>query len=146
MPYIRVWVHFVWSTKNRIPYLSDPIRPIIFDHIRENAAKKNIFLDEVNGYVDHVHCLVSLKQTQTIAQVAKLLKGESSRWINQNQLCSTRMSWQKEYYVVSVGERGIKRLRKYIRNQEAHHRRQSFDREIQELEEKHGLVQFIEPH
>ena len=146
MPYIRVWVHFVWSTKNRIPYLSDPIRPIIFDHIRENAAKKNIFLDEVNGYVDHVHCLVSLKQTQTIAQVAKLLKGESSRWINQNQLCSTRMSWQKEYYAVSVGERGIKRLREYIRNQEAHHRRQSFDREIQELEEKHGLVRFIEPH
>ena len=77
-----------------------------------------------------------------MAEVAKQLKGESSHWINKNRLCSTRMSWQKEYYAVSVGEPGIKILRHYIRNQEAHHQRQSFDSEIHEFIEKHGLARY----
>ncbi|HKC65969.1 MAG TPA: transposase, partial [Pyrinomonadaceae bacterium] len=66
MPWVKVWIHFVWSTKNREPYLKDGIRQKVFQHIRENAKEKDIFLDFIGGYIDHVHCLVSLGTDQTI--------------------------------------------------------------------------------
>ncbi len=140
MPFVRIWVHIVWSTKNREPLLSASLRPIIFDHIRENALKKGIFLAEVNGYHDHVHCLISLKRNQTIAKVAQLLKGESSRWTNYEGLVPGKLFWQTEYYAASVGESEVKRVRNYIRNQEAHHARQSFFEETKEMMAVHGFA------
>ncbi len=78
MPFVKVWIHFVWSTKNREPYLRDEIRQTVFQHIRENAQKKGIYLDLINGYTDHVHCLISLGTDQTIEKIMQLIKGESS--------------------------------------------------------------------
>ena len=54
MSYINVYVHFIWSTKNREPFLTDDIREDVFNHIRENAHEKNIYIDFINGYVEHV--------------------------------------------------------------------------------------------
>jgi len=86
MSFIKVYVHYVWSTKNREPLLSADIRFALFNHIRENARKKNIFIDFINGYIDHVHCLISLNDDLSIGKIAQLIKGESSHWINQNKL------------------------------------------------------------
>ena len=83
MSYIKVYVHYVWSTKDRYPFLNDSIRPQLFAHIRENAKKKNIYIDFINGYTDHVHVLVSLNDDLSIGKIAQLIKGESSHWINQ---------------------------------------------------------------
>ena len=59
MPFLKVYIHCVWSTKNRIPYLhSKEIRLTVWNHIRENAREKGIFIDFINGYSDHCHCLV----------------------------------------------------------------------------------------
>lgn len=61
MPYIRIWVHLVWTTQDRRPYLIDKMRYKVFSHIKEYAEKKDIYIDHINGYVEHVHCLISLK-------------------------------------------------------------------------------------
>lgn len=83
MSFIKVYIHFVWSTKNRYPYLASPeVRNAMWKHIRENAPKKGIFIDFINGYQEHCHCLVSLGDNQTLRQVMQLIKGESSFWIN----------------------------------------------------------------
>ena len=74
MPFVKVWIHFVWSTKNRQPLLNDSIRKRVFQHIRENAKAKGIFLDYINGYVEHVHCLISLGTEQKISEIVKLIK------------------------------------------------------------------------
>jgi putative transposase len=58
MPWIKVWLHFVWSTKDRHPYLTDEVRQRVFDHIRGNAKAKDIYIDFITGWVDHVHCLI----------------------------------------------------------------------------------------
>lgn len=56
MPFVKVYIHFVWSTKNRIPYLETvEIRKAMWQHIKENAIKKEIIVDYVNGYNDHCH-------------------------------------------------------------------------------------------
>ena len=114
MPHVKVWVHFVWSTKNRKPMLTDDIRPQIFQHMRENAREKDIFLDHINGYREHVHCLISLGTTQSISEIVKLLKGESSHWINQNKLTRSKFVWQHEYFAVGVCESILDKTRDYI--------------------------------
>lgn len=139
MPFIKIWVHLVWATKKRQPFLTKDIRLKVFTHIRENALKKNIYVDFVNGYTDHVHCLISLNQDQTIAKVAQLIKGESSFWINKNNLCSEYFEWQDDYFAVSVSESGINRVREYIKNQETHHAAKTFQQEYDEFIEKYGF-------
>jgi putative transposase len=142
MPHIRVWLHFVWSTKNRKPLLADNIRPKVFQHIRENAREKDIFIDHINGYVDHVHCLVSLGADQTLKQIMQLIKGESSHWINKNKLCREKFAWQDDYFVVSVSESLIDNVRDYIRNQENHHRLRGFDEEFEDFLKRAGFERF----
>ena len=67
MSYTKIWVHCVWTTKYREPLLIKKVREKFFTHIKENAADKGIYIDIVNGYTDHVHCLISLKRKQNIA-------------------------------------------------------------------------------
>jgi len=139
MAYIRVWIHYVWSTKNREPYLNKDIRQVIFKHIKENAENKNIYMDFINGHKDHVHSLVSLKPGQTIDKVMQLIKGESSYWVNKNRLIKSKLEWQDEYFAVSVGESQVKDVREYIRNQEIHHKKKTFQQEYNEFIEKYGF-------
>lgn len=107
--------------------------------MRENALKKNIYVDFVNGYTDHVHCLISLCQEQSIAKVVQLIKGESSFWINKNNLCKENFEWQDDYFAVSVSESGVNRVREYIKNQEVHHASKTFQQEYDEFVEKYGF-------
>jgi REP element-mobilizing transposase RayT len=143
MPFIKVYVHFVWSTKNRYPFLnSKEIRAAVWQHIKENAQTKGIFVDFVNGYSDHCHCLVSMNMDQTIQKTMQLIKGESSFWINKTNLIKEKFEWQHEYFAVSVSESMIETVRNYIRKQEAHHGKKSFSEEYDEFIEKHGFEKF----
>ena len=139
MPFINIYIHLVWATKNRAPLLTAAIRKKVFDHIRENSKTKNIHLDFVNGHIDHVHCLISLNQEQTIAKVVQLIKGESSFWINKNNLCKEKFEWQDDYFAVSVSESGVNKVREYIKNQEEHHAKKTFQQEYDEFMEKYGF-------
>ena len=142
MPWIKVWLHFVWSTKNRIPFLQNSIRSKVFDHIRQNALKKNIHIDFINGYFEHVHCLISLGSDQTLEKPMQLIKGESSFWINKNQLTKTKFGWQDEYFVASVSESNLEKVRRYIAKQEEHHSRVPFEKEFDEMLLRAGFQRF----
>ena len=142
MQFVNVWIHFVWSTKNRQSFLNDEIRPKVFQHIRENAQLKGIYIDFINGYIDHVHCLISLGIDQTLEKIMQLIKGESSFWINKNRLCETKFEWQDEYFAVGVCESMLENARKYIANQETHHRTKSFDDEFEDFLKRAGFHKF----
>ncbi|HEX8843646.1 MAG TPA: IS200/IS605 family transposase [Pyrinomonadaceae bacterium] len=142
MPWVKVWIHFVWSTKNHEPYLTNEIRRKVFQHIRENAKGKGIHLDYMGGHIDHVHCLVSLGTDQTIEKIMQLMKGESSFWINKQQLCKTKFAWQDEYFAVSVSESALESVRRYIANQEEHHRTKSFAEEFEGFMRRAGFQRF----
>ena len=143
MPFVKVYIHFVWSTKNRVPFLDTPeLRKKVWQHIRENAKEKNIFIDFVNGYKEHCHCLVSLSIDQTIQKTMQLIKGESSFWINKNQLTKSKFEWQDEYFAVSVSESMVDKVREYIKNQEKHHLHKIFQDEYDEFMSKYGFEKF----
>ena len=96
MSYLKIYIHIVFSTKNRIPYFSTLEQRIkVWRHIKENAIEKGIFMDVVNGYSDHFHCLISLSSNQNIENIVQLIKGESSYWINKNCLTKKNLHGKK---------------------------------------------------
>lgn len=115
MSWVRIWIHLVFSTKNRVPFLDTPeLRLKVFKHIKENAATKGIWLDCVNGYKDHAHCLISLGRDQNISNIAHLIKGESSYWINKNGLTKQKFCWQDDYWAVGLGESDLGNQKIYL--------------------------------
>ena len=142
MPFVKIWIHAVWTTKSRKKFLDKEIRPAIFEHIHQNALKKEILIDCVNGYIEHVHCLFRLKNDQTISNVMQLMKGESSFWINRQELIKCKFEWQDEYFAVSVSESQVNTVRSYIQGQETHHCKKTFQQEYDTFIEKYGFQVF----
>lgn len=139
MPYIKVYIHFVWSTKNRIPYLTTKaLREAMWKHIRENGKEKGIFIDFVNGHQEHCHCLVSLGTEQSISKVMQMIKGEAAFWFNKQNFILEKLEWQDEYFAVSVSESVLDKVRNYIKNQEKHHTKKTFQHEYDEFIEKYS--------
>ena len=139
MSWVQIWVHVVFSTKNRFPFLKSPeIRSEVFQHIKENANEKDIRIDCINGYSEHTHCLLLLGKEMSISKTVQLIKGESSYWINKSGLLTRKFEWQDDYWAVSVSKSHVDQLRRYIHNQEEHHRRVSFKEEVEQFMEKYG--------
>ena len=139
MPYTKVMLHFIWATKGRSPIISKKLKPILLDHIKENALKKDIYIDTLNCVEDHIHLLISLGTEQTISKVAMLIKGESSFWVNQQKIIPGKFEWQDEYIALSVSESALDRVRAYIANQEEHHKTKTFAQEYDEFLKAHGF-------
>ncbi len=139
MGYTKIWIHLVWATKKRAPVLTKELRAGLFTHIRSAAKEKNIYIDFINGFIDHIHILISLESGQAIARIVQLIKGESAYWINKNRLTAEKFEWQDEYFAVSVSESGVDKLRDYIKNQEQHHKKKTFQQEYDEFMDKYGF-------
>ena len=139
MSYVRIWVHCVWTTKDRIPYLKDQIRDKVISYIRENSKLKGIYIDHINGHHDHLHAIISLGGKQNTSDIMQRIKGESSFWINKNKLTKLRFEWQDDYYAVSIGMDQLGNLREYIRNQGLHHQKVSLQEELNNLIEEYKL-------
>ena len=112
---------------------------MVFNHIRENAKTKHIHIDFINGYTDHVHCLVSLNDDLGIGKIAQLLKGESSFWINKNKLTKSKFGWQDEYFAIGVCDNNFQAVRNYISKQEEHHSKTTFTQEYNQFIERYGF-------
>lgn len=139
MSYVKIWIHAVWGTKNHDRILSKEIRKKLFDHIRENAKAKQVYIDYINGDMEHIHCLLALNADLTIAKVIQLIKGEAAFWANKNSLVKSKLEWADEYFAVSVSESVINKVRDYIKNQEEHHRKMTFKEEYDKFASKYGF-------
>lgn len=134
MSFVRIWIHAVFSTKNREPYFDSEIRKKLMHHISENCQKKGIHLDSIGGWSEHLHLLIALGRDQDIARIMMLIKGESSHWLNSQRFFRGKFFWQDDYFAVSVSESMLEDVRKYIANQETHHQAVPFDRELSSFE------------
>ena len=140
MPYTKVMIHFIWTTKNRMPIISKDLKPLLLSHIKENSILKQIFIDTLNCVEDHIHLLISLGTEQKISKIAMLIKGESSFWINKQKIIKQKFEWQEEYIALSVSESAIDKVRQYIMNQEEHHKKKTFMQEYEEFLKLHGFM------
>jgi len=129
MPFTKIWIHVIWSTKSRDKIISKELRPLLLEHIVENAKQKEIFIKVINCVSDHIHLLISLGREQSISKVVMLIKGESSNWINKIKLLKGKFECQDEYIAISVSESLVEKVVDYINNQDEHHEVKSFEEE-----------------
>ena len=123
------FVHCVWGTKYRFPYFNSINTRDIMTHILENSRENGIYIDQLNAYRDHMHCLISLDPNACLAKVVKQIKGESSHWMNQTLFLTLDFKWAHEYYATSVSRSLLPTVRQYIQNQEEHHQNRSWEQE-----------------
>lgn len=133
MSYVRIWVHAVFSTRDHEQCLTSDLRAKLFEHIRVNCRNKEIFLDSIGGWSEHLHLLISLGREQNIAKVMMLIKGESAHWLNKQNIIPGKFYWQDDYYVISVSESQVANVRSYLEGQEEHHRAVPFTKELETL-------------
>jgi putative transposase len=114
----------------------------VLNHIKDNAKLKGIYIDIIECHSEHLHCLISLNPDQALSNVIRLIKGESSFWINKNHITKNKFSWAVEYYAVSVSESHVPKVRSYIRNQEDHHKKKTWEMESADYLVKYGFERF----
>jgi putative transposase len=132
-------IHCVWSTKKREPSLTPTLRDRLYPYLGGIARENRITALAIGGAADHMHMLISLPPTLSVAKAVQLLKGNSSKWVHETFAQLRYFEWQQGYGAFSIGVSALNPTIAYIRNQTQHHRRRSFQDEFRAMLRRHGL-------
>ena len=136
----QVWLHIIFFTKDRQTFLQNPtLRDEMFRMVSHHVNKCGSVSASIGGYHDHVHLLVGLARTVTIAKLVESVKVETSKWAEKTEHGTPRFAWQAGYGVFSVSHSARDDVDRYIRNQEEHHATMSFQDEFRRICEKHEI-------
>ena len=136
--HLSLFYQLVFSTKNRTKSILQPWRDRLHAYLGGIVRSMGGMALEVGGTQDHVHMLVSLAATHTIATVLKGVKASSSQWVHRD-IGSRRFDWQDGYGAFSVSRSQVETIRKYIRNQAEHHRHLTFQEEYVKMLSEEGI-------
>ncbi len=139
MSYVSSYHHCVFSTKDRRPILTPKLRERLWPFLGGIAKQNKIKAIEIGGVEDHVHILLSLPATMPIAKAMQLIKGGSSKWIHETFPDRRLFNWQEKYGAFSVSASQLDTIVAYIKTQEAHHRKMTFQEEFLSLLKKHRI-------
>ncbi len=131
------FVHCVFSTKNRRDLIIPEIQPRLYAYFGGIARNLRFDLLGAGGTTNHVHLLIALPPTLRLAEAIQKLKANSSRWMREQGIA---FEWQEGYGGFSVSPSQLPTVEAYIRNQEEHHRKRSFEEEFQMLLQKSGVT------
>ncbi len=137
--YISIYIHYVFSTKGRLPLISPEIQERLWTYMGGTAREKQMKALAIGGTEDHAHILISLPATISVAEAVKLIKGNSSKWVNETFRLSDKFTWQEGYGAFSVNISIVEETIRYINRQAEHHRHKSFKEEYIEFLGKHGI-------
>jgi len=132
-------MHCVWATKERRPLLKPDLQERLWPYLCGIARESKMKALFVGGVTDHVHALLSIPPTLSIAKSIQLLKGNSSKWIHDTFKEHWAFEWQEGYGAFSIGISGVEGTTKYIQSQAAHHRKVTF---VEELETSLGNMEW----
>jgi putative transposase len=136
--FTQVHIHAVFAVKFRnaliLPSWKDRFHQYITGIVQGNGHK----MLAINSMPDHMHILFGLRPTQSLADVMRMAKCDSSEWVNKNRLSSGDFKWQAGYSAFSYSKWDLKRVADYVENQQDHHRQRTF------LEEHAQLLEAFE--
>jgi putative transposase len=130
--HLSLHYHLVFSTKNRRQQILSEWRDRLHAFLGGAVRTLGGVAESVGGVDDHVHLLVGLRATHRLADVLQEIKASSSRWVHE-EIRSRLFAWQEGYGAFTVSASQIEAVKKYIANQEKHHRRKTFQEEYVEL-------------
>ncbi len=134
--YIANFVHCIFATKGRREIISTELQPKLWAYLMGIARNLGITMISVGGTSNHVHLLISPSATMPLAEAVQKLKANSSRWMGEQGLS---FEWQKGYGAFRVSASLVETVKAYIRNQEEHHRKRTFEEEFLGLLKKSGI-------
>ena len=131
--------HLIFGTQNREPWIAPTWRPRLHAYLGGILSSLDAVPEAIGGVDDHVHLLVGLRATHTLATVLREMKTASSRWVHE-EIHLREFAWQEGYGAFTVSASQIESVRVYIMGQEEHHRTRSFQEEYVALLQKSGVV------
>lgn len=131
--------HIVFSTKNRIPLISPSLQPDLYAYMGGIIRGEGGILLEAGGMPEHVHLLAKFKPAVSVSEMLQRIKGKSSKWVNEEHAALRKFGWQEGFSAFSVSESRVSAVRRYLQQQEIHHRRQSYQDEVRALLQRHGI-------
>lgn len=134
--YAQNTVHVVFSTKNRVKAIPKMLQPKLWAYASGICRNHRIVPVEIGGTDNHIHALIQIPATVTLADAVSTMKSNSSLWARRQR---NAFAWQEGYGAFSVSASAVPAVVKYIRNQEAHHRKMNFEEEWFALLKKHGI-------
>ena len=118
---VECYLHLIWSTWDRQPVLTSDIEAHVYSCIRTECLELKIEVLEIGGTQNHVHLLVRVPATLSIATLAKQVKGASSHLVTHKYKRPYEFKWQGAYAAYSVSRSMLPRVKAYIANQKVHH-------------------------
>lgn len=137
--YKKHFFHLIWSTKNRVPYISNEIQSRLYQYLSAMANERKAKIMEIGGMEDHLHILLEMNQLDKYTDLIRDLKACSSMWIHRSFINSQDFAWQQGHGSFSVSYSAIDEVRKYIQNQETHHKKLTFEEEYLKFLELHHI-------
>jgi REP element-mobilizing transposase RayT len=137
--YTQLFYHLVFATKERRPWLAPEVRPRVHAYLGAALRDEGGSALVINGTADHVHILARLRQDKAVSDVLRAIKANSSGWVHRTFPEQHAVAWQSGYAAFTVSASQVPIVRRYIENQEEHHRAQSFENEFVALLKKHGI-------
>lgn len=137
--YTQLYIQFVFAVKYRIGMIDSSWEDELYKYMTGIVQNHKHKLIAVNGMPDHVHLFVGFHTMQSVADLMRVVKGESSEWINTKGFCNGKFEWQAGYGAFSYGRERIDGIYKYIMNQKQHHQTTTFRQEYLNLLEEFGI-------
>jgi len=134
--FVKNHIHLVFSTKDRMQSIAKDVQPDLWSYMAGICRNQGMAAIAINGMADHAHVLFHLPPILSLAKAVQLLKANSSKWMNEH---GRQFAWQEGYSGFSVSISNTPMVAKYIRHQEHHHRKMTFEQEHRALLRKHGI-------
>jgi REP element-mobilizing transposase RayT len=131
--YTQLHIQVVFVVQNRQSLISKTWKAELFKYITGIIQNHGHKVLQINGMPDHVHVLIGMRPTQSLADLMQIVKQDSSKWINKKDFVLGRFSWQAGYGAFSYSNSEVPRVIDYIKNQEEHHKAFSFDDEYKNI-------------
>ncbi len=137
--YTQLYYHIVLGVEWRRNLIAKEWKIELYKYISGIVRNENEKLLKINGVPNHVHLLLSTRGNCNLSELIRIIKCNSSKWINERKNIRGNFRWQKGYGAFSVGQSEVKRIENYIDRQEEHHARKSFRNEYREILNDNGV-------
>ncbi|MEP6803322.1 MAG: IS200/IS605 family transposase [Flavobacterium sp.] len=134
--YTQIHIHFVFAVKFRQSIINKNWKPDLYKYIAGIIKNNNHKLLAINGVSDHIHILIGIRPAQSISDLMKIIKQDSSKWINSNKFSQFHFEWQEGYGAFSYSKSQLSTVVNYIENQKLHHQKKTFREEYIDFLEK----------
>jgi len=131
--YTQIHIQTVFTVQNRQCLISNKWKDELYKYITGIIQNYDHKVLQINGMPDHIHILIGMRTTQSLSDLMKKVKQDSSKWINNKGFIKVRFSWQAGFGAFSYSKSHIPRVINYIKNQENHHKKISFIDEYLDL-------------